>query len=230
MNRMTTLGAAAALALTLAACSDSNDTEADETPVDTAAQSIEPQDSGSGEDGVDDRNEEGGDATDDSGDATTPSEDNASGTTPDRTTDLRDYEFEISLREAIELSNSHTGGGTIHQAGMDWSDDSGAWVWEIDTIGDGREWELEIDATTGEILVRDQDDEDDNEQAVDPYGDVDYLSAMQTATGEVAGTVTGWSLDWDDDREIYTIEISTGGDDTDVEIDAISGEIVEIDD
>lgn len=236
-----TLGLAAALALTLAACSDATEDNVDETvsaPVatedtnDQADDTTGNDDATTGDDNTDDvtGNDDtttGDDNADDMGndnadDSTTPAEE------PGRDIDLLDYNFAVSLEDAIDISNTETGGGTIHQVGMDWSD--GAWVWEIDTIADGTEWELEINATTGQVNEVESDGEDDNEQEVTPLGPVDYNTAMQTATGEISGPVTDWDLDWDDNRQQYTVEIESNNDDVEVVVDAETGDVVEIDD
>ncbi|WP_054953160.1 PepSY domain-containing protein [Flaviflexus massiliensis] len=230
--KIKSIGLAAALALTLAACSDSSDTEETTTesgPV--AVETTDDSDSADDNGGTEDATDSTDGATEPEGTETSDDAGSDSAEAPGRDIDLASYDFAFTLEEAIEASNAHTGGGTIHQVGMDWDEDTDAWVWEVDTISDGRSWELEINATTGDISEQDEDDEDDDEPAVDPFGSVDYHAAMSIAIGEVPGTVSQWDLDWNDDREIYSIEVrADGGGETEIEIDASNGDIVEIDD
>lgn len=229
--RLRTLGFAAAVALTLAACGADTDNVDDTGPdVPVATPTLE---EGSEDDTMTDQPTEIDDdtETEDVPEATGPGDtgetDDAgeTGDAPDSSIDLNGYEFSVSLEEAIEISDGETGGGTIHQIGMDWSD--GAWVWEIDTMADGQEWELEINATTGEVREDDRDDEDDDERQLELDSVIGHAEAMEIAASEVSGPVTQWELDWDDGRQEYKVEIQ---DDVDVTIDALSGEILEIDD
>lgn len=198
--RTTTIGLAAALALTLAACSDTSD-DADLPQETTApAESDEP---------------------------TSEAPETDAGASPDRSIDIRGHEFAVTLEEALEKSRAETGDGIIHSVGMDWWLDgtAGAWVWEVDTIANGEEWELDIDATSGEIRQTERSGTDDDEKALDFEAIIDYEVAM--ASAEASGRVTGWDLEWDDGRMVYSIEFE---DDIDVTVDATTGDVVEVDD
>lgn len=213
-----TMGLAAALALTLAACSDSAETDEETTqaePTNTTAEEF-PTEATTTED------------PDDTGDAATTApettEDPRAAEAPDRSIDLNGYEFEVSLEQALTIAADETGSDEPYQIGMDWSD--GAWVWEIDTMSNGQDWELRINATTGDVREVDMESEDDDERPLDLGAVIDHSEAMEIAVREVSGTVTEWELDWDDNRQEYQIEID---DDIDVTINAETGEVIEVD-
>lgn len=221
--RIRALSFAAALALTLAACgTDSDEVEIATDDVQVATPTLE---EGTEDDTTSD---EPGDTTDSGADDGTTDDQTTDTETstdaPDRSTNLLGYEFEVSLEDAIEISDGETGGGTIYQVGMDWS--NGAWVWEINTMAGGQQWELDIDATTGEIRESDREDEDDDERQLEFDSVITHTEAMEAAAAEASGSVTQWELDWDDGRQEYNVEFE---DDVDVTIDALSGEILEVD-
>ncbi|WP_227396018.1 PepSY domain-containing protein [Jeotgalibacillus aurantiacus] len=138
------------------------------------------------------------------------------------------------------------------------------YLYEIDIDNGEIDYDLDMDASTGEILKakeeRDDDDDDrddDNsqntDQADDNSSDDDNRTASATASNgtsantneeyitqeeavsiamaEVSGTLESVEFDDDDGRMIYEIEINTGNgddDDADFEIDAVTGEILEM--
>ncbi|WP_404406962.1 PepSY domain-containing protein [Jeotgalibacillus malaysiensis] len=120
------------------------------------------------------------------------------------------------------------------------------YVYDIDIDNGDMDYDLDMDASNGEILRveeerdDDDDDRDDNVTSSDSNGTAgssneDYISqeeAIEIALAEVEGTLESVELDDDDGRAIYEVEINTGtGDDDDAEfdIDAVTGEILEID-
>ena len=80
--------------------------------------------------------------------------------------------------------------------------------------------------TTGEIRESDREDEDDDERQLEFDSVITHTEAMEAAAAEASGSVTQWELDWDDGRQEYNVELE---DDVDVTIDALSGEILEVD-
>lgn len=204
-----TLGLAAALALTLAACAEGDDDVASVTagPTPTSTTGDAATDS------------ETADDTGDTDDAT------GDGSQADAGIDLNGYEFELSLDEAVEIARTESGADDLHRVGMDWW--AGSWQWEIDLMADGREWELEIDAMTGEVRDSESESESDAETPLDLDSAIGHHDAMETAVAERPGRVTDWELKRDDGRQVYEVEID---DETEVKIDADTGEIMEVDD
>ncbi|AJD89610.1 hypothetical protein JMA_02930 [Jeotgalibacillus malaysiensis] len=121
------------------------------------------------------------------------------------------------------------------------------YVYDIDIDDGDMDYDLDIDASNGEILRveeerdDDDDDDDDNVSSSNSNGTAgsstseDLISqeeAVEIALAEVEGTLESVELDDDDGRAIYEVEINTGtGDDDDAEfdIDAVTGEILEMD-
>lgn len=126
--------------------------------------------------------------------------------------------------------------------------------WTVDVVGDdGSRHEVDVDATTGEVVgterdgrdggtdVRD-DDGDDADDAAEDAAEAEADAALaadaavgqeqaeQTALGEAPGTVHRTEIEREDGRVVWDVEVD--GDDGrrhDVQIDAESGAVVEHD-
>lgn len=117
------------------------------------------------------------------------------------------------------------------------------YVYDIDVDNGDMDYDLDMDASNGEILRveeerDDDDDSDDNVISTNSDGTAgstseDYISqeeAVEIALAEVEGTLESVELDDDDGRAVYEVEINTGsGDDAEFDIDAVTGEILEMD-
>jgi len=105
-------------------------------------------------------------------------------------------------------------------------------IYEVEVIADGIEYDLDIDAKTGEVLRTEKDDDDDSYDAnnkATASGEklltIDEVVAI--ALKEAKGTVTEVELDEDDGRMHYDIEIEDGKYEYDIEIDAVTGEVLD---
>ena len=69
------------------------------------------------------------------------------------------------------------------------------------------------------------------EDIFDPSTVVDLQDAQTAALGAVDGRITEWVLEGDNRGVFFEFEIlsNDGGDDTDVRVDATTGEVVEVD-
>lgn len=124
-------------------------------------------------------------------------------------------------------------------------------VYEIEIESDGVEYDLKVDADTGEILkmekdFRDVDDEDDRndiseevvvagEEKVKAPNEkttkdtfIGENKAIEIALAKFPGKVEDVELDEDDGRYIYEIEIENNDRDAEFEIDAKTGKILEM--
>ena len=108
-------------------------------------------------------------------------------------------------------------------------------VYEVEVKSDGVEYDLDIDAKTGEVLRTDKDnldkdnfyDDDSDDKIIVSDGKfITEKAAIEIAMKQAKGTVTEVELDEDDDRVIYEIEVRDGKYDYDFDIDAISGEVL----
>lgn len=138
--------------------------------------------------------------------------------------DLAAEQPPVPVEDAIGTAQETAGTGNLVSVGIDHDDDRG-WVWELELEADGTEHDLEIDATTGEVLEHEQDDQDRVEDpVVDPDSPLPVQDAIDLALQQQDGRVSGWDLDSDDGTVRYTIDVETGGDDVEVEVDVESHE------
>ncbi len=140
----------------------------------------------------------------------------------------------IGKDKAIEIALEKSEGGTVAEFELD--QDDGRYEYEIQIKKDGMEYEVKIDAMTGEVLKFESDNDDD-------YDDVDVVSSaiQQTLDSELigkdkaieialeksgGGIVVEFELDQDDGRYEYEIQIKKDGMEYEVEIDAVTGEVL----
>lgn len=103
--------------------------------------------------------------------------------------------------------------------------DDGRFEYEIDGFNATMEFELTVDAETGEIRDQSSENDDDTNTAINFDAIISPQEAMQIALDDAgAGYVKEWELDTDDGRTEYDIDIE-GVDDR--EIDAETGEVVD---
>lgn len=157
-----------------------------------------------------------------------PSTSSPSSSTNNNDRDLRTAEV-IPWQDAVAAAQEQFD-GELTSVTLEW--DRGRLVYDIDLESDSQEYDADVDATTGEVLrdETDNDRDDDDDDTFDPADVIDVADAMQTALDRVDGRVTEWQLDKDDRRIEFTFEIRDGDDDVEVTIDATTGELIEIDD
>lgn len=106
--------------------------------------------------------------------------------------------------------------------------------YEVEVRNDGVEYDLDIDATSGEIIHKEQENsltvlKDDKNKGISKV-DEKYITADEAiaiAMKTAQGTVTELELDDDDGRVHYEIEIEDGVYEYEFEIDAITGEVLD---
>ena len=129
----------------------------------------------------------------------------------------------IGRDKAIEIALAKVGGGTIVEFEYDRDDAE----YEIEIIFEGYEYELEIDAFTGEIKDFEQERKDD---ASTPSSSTQTVisrdKAIEIALTRIGGgTVVEFEYDREDAE--YEIEIIFEGYEYELEIDAFTGEITD---
>lgn len=143
---------------------------------------------------------------------------------------IQDVDFEVSLDDAVQrFMDTFPEAEGIDKVQFDVDD--GRFEYELDGFNAGYEFELTIDAETGDILEQSTDDDDDHEVAIDFGNIISPQEAMSFAL-EAAGSgyVKEWELETDDGRTYYEIDIEGADNNVDsVDIDAVSGDILEID-
>jgi len=135
----------------------------------------------------------------------------------------------VSLTEAVNVFQEAHPDAKIESVDLD--TDSGRLHYDFDGFDSVKEYETEIDATTKEIKENEVEHERDRDESLDFSTIIDPAKAieMASAQAEVKGlSPTGWSLEADDGKQKYTIEYDQNDSDIDIEIDAITGDILEI--
>lgn len=133
----------------------------------------------------------------------------------------------LSLEEVVDIYMGEYPNAQIQK--VDFDKDFGDWTYEITGVSENREYDVEIDAVSGDIIKADEDDVDDDaylafDTIITPE---EAIEIAKTALAEEAAVLEGWELDVDDNRTKYDIEFE--GSNRDVTLDAETGEVIEID-
>lgn len=143
--------------------------------------------------------------------------------------DDADLEGLLSLDDVVAIYTEEYADAQIQK--VDFDKDFGEWTYELTGVSNNREYEVEIDATTGDIVNVDEDDVDDDE-FLNFDNIIEPTEAIQIAKTALAQEVEleGWELDIDDDGgSAAKYDIDFNGDDRDVTVNAETGEVLEID-
>ena len=124
--------------------------------------------------------------------------------------------------------------GTVEEVELE--DENGTIIYEIEIKAeDGTEQEVDIDATTGDVVkVEAEDDEEDadDEQSqaeLAKQAKVTEEAAIKIALEQVPGTVEKVELDIENGTIVYEIEIrAEDGTEQEVDIDATTGDVVKV--
>lgn len=123
--------------------------------------------------------------------------------------------------DAIATAEAENDGIAVQ---IDWEDRD---EWEVEVVEGDREIEYRISADGGEVVdSRDEDDDDDDDRAAAEAASVSMSEAIQSVADEHGGDLESASIDDDDNRVGYEIEMREGGDDDrEFWVDAESGEV-----
>lgn len=147
--------------------------------------------------------------------------------------DLASQKFDLTWQDALDQANEIFDGDVSK---IELEVENGVYAYKIELLSDTQEFEYEINANTGEVLDQETDDLDQDEveterqnKAIDLSQVVSVENAMQTALGEQDGRVKEWKIEGKSSGPRYEFDIEQPGSTSDVEIevDAISGEIVQ---
>ena len=134
-----------------------------------------------------------------------------------------------TMEEAVDIFYDHFKDDSINIKSIKLDFFNEALDYVIEGFKDGKEYELRIAATNGEVVEEKTDKDDDtDEKALDLKNIITAQEAMEKALeGQKEGAwVVEYELEINDGKAIYDIDIEDG---TDVKIDATSGEIIEKD-
>lgn len=114
-----------------------------------------------------------------------------------------------------------------HIEDIDLEHDNGYAYYEVDIENGEADYEIYIDAYTGEVLTVgiDDDDREKQHQAIEDIMSAD--EAKKIAVDHVGGKVVEIELDEDDNHFEYEMELRTDLGEVELTIDAVTGEILE---
>lgn len=163
--------------------------------------------------------------------ATTPG-DTASGDGTPRDTDLAGATFKLSWLDALDAAAERFDGEPVSLS-LEWQ--RTAFAYGVELVSDTESYEVVINADTGEVMHEETEPESaadvaEKRRGIIKSGElIEPAKAMEAAVAAVAGSVSEWEIDDEDGRMSYEVQILTDPGDTDVRVDAVSGEIIEID-
>lgn len=143
---------------------------------------------------------------------------------------------EFLMVEEVEKKAVEAVGG--HVTEIEYEKSKG--IYEVEVKNEGTEYELDIDATTGEIIYEEksvqkkqepslsvlkEDKHKEKSKVDEKYITADEAIAIAMKTAQ--GTVTELELDKDDGRVQYEIEVKDGVYEYEFEIDAMTGEVLD---
>ncbi|WP_394019847.1 PepSY domain-containing protein [Anaerococcus cruorum] len=147
----------------------------------------------------------------------------------DLKTGIEEKEFAISLDDAVAKFKETFPEEGIEISGVELDEDDGKYAYDIQGFKENKEYEVKIDAETGDILAQEEEVDDDNDDLDDDIA-IDFATiitpqeAMAKALENNTGYVKSYELDHNDDGKlVYEIDIEDGDD---VELDAETGDII----
>lgn len=138
----------------------------------------------------------------------------------------------ITLDEAQEIALAEVDGKVTRAVE---ETDDGRSYYEFDIIANDQKHELEVDASSGKITKNEIDEDyvpsttDTNNQTTNNQTTIiSNEEAQKIAMNRVGnnGYLVKCELDSDDNRQVYEIEIKNGTIEYNIDVDAVSGEIV----
>ena len=147
----------------------------------------------------------------------------------DLKTGIEDKEFDISLDDAVAKFKETFPEEGIEISGVELDEDDGKYAYDIQGFKENKEYEVKIDAESGDILAQEEEVDDDNDDLDDDIA-IDFATiitpkeAMTKALENNTGYVKSYELDHNDDGKlVYEIDVEDGDD---VELDAETGDII----
>ena len=151
------------------------------------------------------------------------SQDGATG--EDTASGIYNREFQVSLDDATQMFYDMFGeDATIDQ--IEFDEDDGVYEYNIDGWDQENEYELDINADTGDIIEENTERDSDQDDTLELEGIISPQEAMDIAVEEAGSEIVeDWTLEVDDGVTVYEVNFENADDD-DIVIDAASGDII----
>ena len=136
----------------------------------------------------------------------------------------------ISINRAVEIFYEKFGDKEINITQIDFDKDDGKYTYEIEGWKDNKEYKLEIDAQTENILEQKSEADDDIDKD-DIIISLDKIVSPEKAIEEAlkqakANYIEGWNLNTEDGVLVYEVDVKDG---EDVIISANDGSFIKFD-
>lgn len=131
-----------------------------------------------------------------------------------------------NIEDAVQAALRETDGGRVSEVALDSKD--GRDVWEVEIIRDGRETEVQVDATTGSVVeVERKGKVSSRKQRRLQETRIPMSQALDAALAHSGGgTVRKIEIDQEDGQPTYEFDIEVNGRKEEVDIDVVTGEVV----
>lgn len=134
---------------------------------------------------------------------------------------------DVRLDDAANIALHHVGGGAVSEVAQDTKD--GRDIWEVEVVRNGREHEVQIDASDGTVM------EVEEKGKISRSKDrrlrdvrISLEEAMDRALAEAGGgTVRKFDLDKERGKTVYEFDIDQAGRMREINVDATSGGVME---
>lgn len=135
----------------------------------------------------------------------------------------------VSPDDAIAAAKDEAKNGTVHAIELDFDRHSDAWQYEVKIIDGTTDYDIEVDADSGEVGKVEKDSTDDKEIAIDLSDPMTFDEALKLAQDKGSGRLESWKLESDDGRVEYQFDFEDSGQETEVTVD-VESKRVTIDD
>ena len=168
--------------------------------------------------------EESTDNTNETDEATEPKEPTNVMGSRDTSNGIYDVEFPITLEQASEVF-AQTFGEGINISSIELDEDIRGYEYDLSGWDGEQEYELSLDAHSGEIKKQDIEQDNDRDDIINFDNIITPREAMEIAINDTGvDFVEGWSLEEDDGIIVYEIDLQ-GSDD--ITLNAETGDIVD---
>ncbi len=150
-----------------------------------------------------------------------------SASAPGTSTAAEGQPFPITFDRATEIALERSGGGVVVESEVD-RKRNGRMVYEFEIYNNGTRYEMDVDSATGDIIEFEQSSSRRG-RAYDQSTRLSTAEAERIAMDRVGGNamVVKYKLDRDDGRIIHEIDLRGNGRRYEVEIEDVSGGIIE---